>query len=69
MSLRSALILLGTALIAITAGGLQLADGGSWPSALLTAGAAGGVAFGILMVLIESRRTVSMEEPDRTRDL
>jgi hypothetical protein len=68
LSLRSALILLGTALIAITAGGLQLADGGSWPSALLTAGAAGGVAFGVLLVLIESRRAVSVEGPERVRD-
>lgn len=55
LSMRAALILLGTALIAITAGGLHLADGGSWPSALLTAGAAGGVALGVLVIVIEHR--------------
>ncbi|MEU5859112.1 hypothetical protein [Nocardiopsis dassonvillei] len=58
LSLRAALILLGTALIAITAGGLHLADGGSWPSALLTAGAAGGIALGVLVAVIESRPEV-----------
>lgn len=55
LSLRAALILLGTALIAITAAGLRLAEGESWPTALLTAGAAGGVALGALAILVESR--------------
>ena len=53
LDLRTALILLGAVLISLMAGGLQLADGQSWPAALFTAGASGGVALGVLSAVIE----------------
>lgn len=62
LDLRTALILLGTALVSLMAGGLQLADGQSWPAALFTAGTAGGVALGVLSAVIAK----SGEHPKQT---
>lgn len=57
VDVRTGLILLGSTGCAVLAGALRLAAGVSWPDALLAAGAAFGVAVGILALLVKSDRS------------
>ncbi len=52
LEVRVALILIGSAMIGAITVGLCLADGTSWPSALLSGGAAAGAAVGVLALAI-----------------
>ncbi|GAA1749001.1 hypothetical protein GCM10009834_02260 [Streptomonospora arabica] len=54
IGMRAALTLLGSAGIGALAAALTLADGGSWPAALLMGGAAATGACGLLAWLIRS---------------
>ncbi|MEZ0071782.1 hypothetical protein [Planotetraspora sp. GP83] len=55
-SLPALLILTVTALVATIACALVLAAGAPWPTALLSGGAAGGAALGLLPHLLDDRR-------------
>lgn len=54
IEVRAALILLGSAGCGVLAAALQLADGGSWPSALLLGGSAAAGACALLVLLVRS---------------
>ncbi|GAA1463555.1 hypothetical protein NE857_34125 (plasmid) [Nocardiopsis exhalans] len=52
MDVRLGLILLTALVAGAIAAGLRVADGASWPSGLLTAGAAAGATVGVLVLLM-----------------
>jgi hypothetical protein len=52
LDVRTALILLGSAGVGVLAVALRLADGGSWPAALLVGGGAAAGACALLGMLI-----------------
>lgn len=55
-SLHALVVLTVSALVAVTVCALVLATGAAWPAALLSGGAAGGAALGLLPNLLEDRR-------------
>lgn len=56
IDLRAAVILLGSLTIAGIAVALRLADSATWPTALLTGGAAFCAACGLFVVLVKNSK-------------